>query len=212
MSKRKHTDDSTAAKEPPTKTPRADTAKWECPVCLETRFPLSGACGHSICEFCFDSVTQCPECRKERCFLREQPNWPLAQLCGVERDPNRNALGFAVRRSSLVRTRDVLDRFLGLVCETRGEASTEQVVEMTTTLKRLWDTFHGDIATVYAQSIMTGYRRTLKYPFKVDLTDCAFTGSYMSKHIEEHNPDVNCHPRKINDRTVLYLKPRAHFV
>lgn len=196
-----------ASEEPPTKKPRTLTAGWECPVCYDLRFPFIGTCGHSICEDCFDDITDCPVCRKSNCFIREQPNWDLASGYNLTRDPNRNALGFGVKRSGLVRTRDQLSAFQAMMCETQGDASVAHVAEMGTALNRMCNIFNTEVATSHAQTIMAKYRRAQKFPLKIDITGCTISYSFLAHYIDDRYSDVSCQKRKVDTKMLLYLKP-----
>lgn len=64
--------------------------EYKCPVCYESKFPLVGSCGHSICEVCERIVNDCPVCRAVDSFKNPAPNWTLANSFGIKRTIRRS--------------------------------------------------------------------------------------------------------------------------
>jgi len=206
-----------AYEQPSKKKSRTDSEEgWTCPVCFEAQFPLMGTCGHSICEICFDSITKCPVCNKERSFAKEQPNWDLASQHGITRIANRQAIKFDTSRNDIRATKDAARKLNGVLNECENPAATLDGTQIEHILSMMDDMVHicmDEVAVAYFKPINEAFSRCRKYPLKVDVSDCsARVISHLIKIIKTKYPHIHCYKMPFRKENVLCLKPSKNYV
>lgn len=194
-----------AQDELPAKRPRVE---WECPVCFQLRFPLSGKCGHCVCEICYADVYNCPECRMVDSFEIETPNWPLAKLYNLERAPSTGDFEFSVYRDCMGKTRRDLSRVFAMFCNLDDIVTSETLDNTRVALNRIYYRFNKDICTMYTNSLVSRFDKARKYPLEIDITKCPVIYRDLCKFVEDKHPTIHCRYEK-GDRVIMHLKPKT---
>ena len=176
---------------------------WECPVCMESKFPYIGFCGHCVCETCFEKIDTCPVCRKVDAFKNEIPNWDLANNFNLKKEPKKNI--FEIVKSDFDETKEILATSHAMLDSINdGVIDFKNLKDLEINMINISKTFKRNYMNAIIPKIVAIYDKKKLNPTKIKLENTIFTSSQMITEIKKRRPDLDNSRCMTN---ILYIKP-----